>query len=110
MENININNEVFEHTSKHHHKVMTTFISRLIAAGVSIITFCASLMVYFVWDMKSDFATEKEKNQQTYQSVIEIKADVKAMANDVQDTKLEVQLLKQSSSSFDLRLQNIERK
>lgn len=91
-------------------KIMTTFLSRLIAAGVTIITLCATLMVTFVWDLRSDFATEKEKNNQTYQSVIEIKADVKEISNNVQESRMEVMLLKQNSARTEERLEGVEKK
>lgn len=93
--------------SKQEKKLMSTFLSRLIAAGVSIITLCVSTILLFIWDMKGDYAAEKvrnnEKNSSMLQSINEIKSDVK-------QTSLDVQLLKENSARTDVRIQSIERK
>ena len=43
---------------------------------MTIITLCCTLMVTFVWDLRSDFSAEKQKSEGLKTDVVEIKGEV----------------------------------
>lgn len=84
-------------------KIQANIMNKFITVCVSIITFCSTLMVGFVWDLRSEFSAEKEKVINTQTQVSEVKTTVAENGNKIIN-------LEKKSDVHELRIQTLEEK
>lgn len=84
-------------------KLQSSIMNKFITVCVSIITLCSTLMVTFVWDLRSDFAAEKEKVVNTQIQVVEVKSNVAENKNKIIDLDKKV-------DNHEFRIETLEQK
>lgn len=84
-------------------KIGSSMWTKFIGVCMTIITLCATLMVTFLWNLRSDFATEKEKVVNTQTQVTEVKTTVAESKNKIIDLDKKV-------DNHELRIETLEEK
>lgn len=84
-------------------KSISQMTSKFVSVLLSIITGCVMLMVGFIWNLKSDFATEKQQMVQAVKDIEDIKGDIKT-------SRSNVQTLNETVIRLDQRITNLEEK
>lgn len=77
------------------------WLNRFLTFCMTLITGCVMTMCGFIWNLRSDFATEQEKTKNISNQVTNI-------AQDVKETKQSIEDIKIHQTSQDGRIQNIE--
>lgn len=88
---------------KSEQKNISHFISKFTSVLLTIITSCVMLMVAFIWNLKADFATERQMMVQVLQVIKEIK-------DDARDDKRNIQTLNETLIRQDQRINALEEK
>jgi hypothetical protein len=84
-------------------KITSNLFQKFIGVCMTIVTLCATLMVTFVWDLRSDFSAEKQKQENTQSQVSEIKTTVA-------DDGRRLNNLEKVTDNHDFRLNTLEQK
>jgi hypothetical protein len=84
-------------------KIGSTLMQKFIGICVSVITLCSTLMVTFVWDLRSEFSREKEKSENTIKTVDEVKENVA-------DNGKRITILERTTDRHEEQIQTLQKK
>ena len=83
-------------------KSQSAFLNKFITFCVSIITLCSTLGVTFIWNLRADFATERQKTESNTK-------DIEHLTGKVEGNTEKLNVLTQQTARQDQRLDNLER-
>lgn len=84
-------------------KIQSNIFQKFIGICISVITLGVTLMVSFIWDLRSDFSTEKQKVENTQAQVVEVKSTLADDGKRIND-------LEKTTNTHDYRISNLEQK
>lgn len=84
-------------------KSISQFFSKFVSVLMSIMTGCVMLLVGFIWQLKADFATERQTTIQTLEFIKEIRSDIKEDQRNIQSAN-------DAIIRMDARLNSLEEK
>lgn len=81
----------------------SSLFKKFMGVCMTIVTLCVTLMVTFVWDLRSDFAAEKERQANTQIQVTEVRSNVAESQSKIIDLDKKV-------DNHELRIETLEQK
>jgi hypothetical protein len=84
-------------------KIASGMMQKFIGVCMTVITLCCTLMVTFVWDLRSEFSSEKAKSENTVKVVEEVKSNVA-------ENGKRITVLERTSDRHEEQISNLQKK